>query len=144
MNKTLREKYPNTEFFLVRIFLYSDWIQENTEQKKLRLNLCLSYSFFDGSKLKILSKCHNSSNLKSTYGIPHGWLFFHDSCKLLYPVHIDFYTLLHRFHKLIFGHTVLHLAVWKLISSLQGKGNSTEAIKQFQVNTVVVYPIEQS
>ena len=25
------------EFFLVRIFLYSDWIQENTDQKKLRI-----------------------------------------------------------------------------------------------------------
>ena len=28
---TLREKCPNTEFFLVRIFLYSDWIQRFTE-----------------------------------------------------------------------------------------------------------------
>ena len=27
----LREKCPNTEFFLVRIFLYSDWIQENAD-----------------------------------------------------------------------------------------------------------------
>ena len=35
MNKrgTLCEKCPNTELFLVRIFLYSDWIQENTDQK---------------------------------------------------------------------------------------------------------------
>ena len=33
----LGEKYRNTEFFLVRIFLYSDWIQENTDQKKLRI-----------------------------------------------------------------------------------------------------------
>ena len=30
----LREKYPNTKFFLVRIFLYSVRIQENTIQKK--------------------------------------------------------------------------------------------------------------
>ena len=30
----LREKCPNTEFLLVRIFLYLDWIQENTYQKK--------------------------------------------------------------------------------------------------------------
>ena len=30
----LREKCPNTEFFLVRIFLYSDWIQENMDQRK--------------------------------------------------------------------------------------------------------------
>ena len=34
---SLREKCPNTEFFMVRIFLYSDWIQENTDQKKLRI-----------------------------------------------------------------------------------------------------------
>ena len=27
-------KCPNTEFFLVRIFLYSVWIQENKEKKK--------------------------------------------------------------------------------------------------------------
>ena len=32
---TLREKCPNTEFFVVRIFLYSDWIQENADQKIL-------------------------------------------------------------------------------------------------------------
>ena len=29
--KTLREKCPNTELFLVRIFLYSDWKQENMD-----------------------------------------------------------------------------------------------------------------
>ena len=28
---TLREKCPNTEFFIVRIFLYSDWIRRFTE-----------------------------------------------------------------------------------------------------------------
>ena len=33
----MREKSPNTQFFLVGIFLYSDWIQENTDQKKLRI-----------------------------------------------------------------------------------------------------------
>ena len=27
----LREKCPNREFFLVRIFMYSDWIQENAD-----------------------------------------------------------------------------------------------------------------
>ena len=31
---TLREKCQNAQFFLVRIFLYSYWIQENTDQKK--------------------------------------------------------------------------------------------------------------
>ena len=34
---TLREKCPNTELFLVRIFLYSVRIQENTDQKQLRI-----------------------------------------------------------------------------------------------------------
>ena len=33
----LREKCPNMESFLVRIFLYSDLIQENMDQKKLRI-----------------------------------------------------------------------------------------------------------
>ena len=33
----LREKCANTEFFLVRIFLYSVQIQENTDQKKTRI-----------------------------------------------------------------------------------------------------------
>ena len=32
-NPSLREKCPNTELFLVGIFLYLDWIQENTDQK---------------------------------------------------------------------------------------------------------------
>ena len=31
---SLPEKCPNREFFLVHIFLYSDWTQENTDQKK--------------------------------------------------------------------------------------------------------------
>ena len=33
----LREKCPNAEIFLVRIFMYSDWIEENTDQKQLRI-----------------------------------------------------------------------------------------------------------
>ena len=45
---SLREKCPKTEFFLVRIFLYLDWIQENTDQKKLRIwtffTQCIHYS----------------------------------------------------------------------------------------------------
>ena len=32
---TLHKKCPNTEFFLVRIFLYSDRIRENKDQQKL-------------------------------------------------------------------------------------------------------------
>ena len=35
--ETLREKCPNTEFFEVRIFLYSGRIQENTDQRKFRI-----------------------------------------------------------------------------------------------------------
>ena len=31
MSKTLREKCPNTEFVLVRIFPYSDWIRRDVE-----------------------------------------------------------------------------------------------------------------
>ena len=34
---TLREKSLSREFFLVRIFLYLDWMQENKDQKKLRI-----------------------------------------------------------------------------------------------------------
>ena len=39
MKNSLREKCPNTEFFLVRTFLYLDsvQIQENMDQKKLRI-----------------------------------------------------------------------------------------------------------
>ena len=32
VQNTLREEYPNTELFLVRIFLSSDRIQKNTDQ----------------------------------------------------------------------------------------------------------------
>ena len=59
-NISLREKCPNTEFFLVRIFLYSDWIrkfmskspysvqiQENMDQNTLRV--CPSFSQFYNS-----------------------------------------------------------------------------------------------
>ena len=45
----LRKKCPSTAFFLVRVFLYSDWIQENTDQKKLRIytlfTQCWGYNF---------------------------------------------------------------------------------------------------
>ena len=34
---SLREKCQNIEFFSGPYFLYSDWIQENTDQKKLRI-----------------------------------------------------------------------------------------------------------
>ena len=35
--QALSEKYPNTEFFLVRIFPYSVRMWENTDQTKLRI-----------------------------------------------------------------------------------------------------------
>ena len=35
--KSLRENCQNTESFLVRMFLYSEWIKGNTDQKKLRI-----------------------------------------------------------------------------------------------------------
>ena len=35
LSMALCEKCSNTEFFLVRIFLYSDWIWENTDQEEL-------------------------------------------------------------------------------------------------------------
>ena len=34
---TLREKCPNMEIFLVHILMCSEWIQENTDQKKVRI-----------------------------------------------------------------------------------------------------------
>ena len=34
LKNSLSEKCPNTEIFLVRIFLYLDWIQENMDQRK--------------------------------------------------------------------------------------------------------------
>ena len=44
---TLREKVPNMEFFLVRIFRYSGWIRESMDQKKLHI-----WTFF--------TKCHST------------------------------------------------------------------------------------
>ena len=70
---TMHEKCPNTEFFLVCIFLYSDWIQENTDQRKLRLwilftqckfkTLCSKYVYF----MKVsLRKNHENPNFCET------------------------------------------------------------------------------
>ena len=65
---SLREKCPNTEFFPVRIFLYSFLIQENTDQKKLRIwtlfTLCVTLQLLlkgDFSKFLeklLLGACH--------------------------------------------------------------------------------------
>ena len=35
MVASLREKWPNTEFFLVRIFQYSDWIRRDTPYRSV-------------------------------------------------------------------------------------------------------------
>ena len=64
----LSEKCPITEFFLVRIFLYSDWIQENTEQKKLciwtlftkwfsKTLACFIFHCFCGYFLQYIERC---------------------------------------------------------------------------------------
>ena len=37
ISDSLREKRPNTEVFLIGIFLYSVRVQENTDQKELRI-----------------------------------------------------------------------------------------------------------
>ena len=42
MEGSLRKKYPNMEFFLVRSSPCLDWIRENTDQKKLRI--CALYT----------------------------------------------------------------------------------------------------
>ena len=42
LSYTRREKCPNTEFFLVRIFLCSFQIQENKDQEKLRIWILLT------------------------------------------------------------------------------------------------------
>ena len=53
----LRKKCPNMEFSLVRIFLYSDWTKENTDQKKLRIwtlfTQCANQSDANGLSLKV-------------------------------------------------------------------------------------------
>ena len=65
----LREKYPNTDFFLVRIFPYSDWIdllrkprysvgiRENTNQKKPRIWILFTQCWsrrYSGSAKQVL------------------------------------------------------------------------------------------
>ena len=52
---SLRKKCPHTEFFLVRIFLYSNWIQENTDQKKLRI--WILFKQLTGFWMRLLFSC---------------------------------------------------------------------------------------
>ena len=76
----LPEKYPNLEFLLVRIFTYSDWIQENRDQKKLRIWIlftqCLNvsqcenldaYQKFAEFNESSLTKCNTLSLNESKY-----------------------------------------------------------------------------
>ena len=77
MYYSLLEKCPNTEFFLVLIFVCTDWIrkspylvriQENTDQKKIRIWTLFMYYLLRGSWFVkiikyfcplVLSTCHN-------------------------------------------------------------------------------------
>ena len=64
----LREKCPNTEFFLVRIFLYSVQIQENTDQKKLRswtLFMQCTWTIYFWNVKYIVLKCNGICTVKS-------------------------------------------------------------------------------
>ena len=51
-NRLNDTKFPNKEFSLVRIFLYSVQIQENTDQKKLRICLLFAQCISFWKKLK--------------------------------------------------------------------------------------------
>ena len=46
---SLCENCPNKEFFLVHIFPYSNWIRENTDQKKFRIWTLFTQWYFPGS-----------------------------------------------------------------------------------------------
>ena len=51
---TLHEKCPNKELYLVYVFLYSDWIQENTDQKYLcfgHFSCSVNYKFHIKSQI---------------------------------------------------------------------------------------------
>ena len=82
---SLDEKCSNTKFFLVRIFLYSEWIrrftlftpywvwiQENTDQKKLRIWIlftqCISWyrDYYPRSLIQRLFKERAKLQLKCT------------------------------------------------------------------------------
>ena len=60
---TLREKCPNTDFFLVRDFLYSVRIQGNTEQKKLRI-----WTFFTQWQE---GQCYNYEGVLRNFGFKY-------------------------------------------------------------------------
>ena len=85
----LHEKCWNTEFFLVHIFLYSDWIRENTNQKKLLIwTLHAVTSFFLENTLLVLLRLFNSVSFtysRSTTSI-------HNCKKLLTGMTVYFYV----------------------------------------------------
>ena len=47
---SLREKCPNTEFSLVRIFLHLNWIQENTTSYLDTFQVVTPYDFWEYKK----------------------------------------------------------------------------------------------
>ena len=49
---SLREKCQNTELFLVRIFLYSEWVQRFSPHRKIRTRKNSVFDHFSGSVLK--------------------------------------------------------------------------------------------
>ena len=63
MRHTLRENCPNMEFFLVRIFLYSDWIQE------IRIRKNCVFGLFSRSDIHRLSVCVSEDSLSRLIGI---------------------------------------------------------------------------
>ena len=65
--KSLHEKCPNTEFFLVHIFQYSDWIQKNADQKKLRIWPLFTHLRIQSEYRKIRTK--KTPNLDTFHGV---------------------------------------------------------------------------
>ena len=61
-DRSLREKCPNTEFFLVRIFLYSFRIQESMDQKNLRI-----WTLFTQWLLRQAQDCSKMKRAIATY-----------------------------------------------------------------------------
>ena len=76
---TLRENCPSAELFLVRIFLYSHWIQENTDQKKFRI--CTLFTQWHTAKLAYWHT--NYIELKKPYSLS-GAYNHQESCFLVF------------------------------------------------------------
>ena len=70
----LREKCSNTEFFLVRVFLYLDLIQKNTDQTNLRIwtffKKCSISSFYKRN-LDVFTYTHGNNILKQCKILVH-------------------------------------------------------------------------